>query len=145
MPQRPPGADVNAVQRIILILKALGRFCRHHQILQFNCHAMGGSSDDLPCRSALCGRMRQIMQALNSGRLPRNNGMMSSAQTATSSTSDSAPLHWTIPTLVTISIIPSVAHPTISAGAHPQRKAKFSKVQNTRAGKAIASSLSKVS
>jgi hypothetical protein len=44
--------------------------------------------------------------------------------------------------LVTISMIPSVAHPTISAGAHPQRTAKFSKVQNTRAGKAIASSFS---
>jgi len=53
------------------------------------------------------------------------------------------PLHWTNPMLVTISIIPSVAHPTISAGSHPQRAANFSKVQNTRAGKAIASSLSK--
>ena len=79
------------------------------------------------------------MQALGFGRLHRNNGMMSSAQTTTSPTSGSVPPHWTNPMLVTISMIPSVAHPTISPGAHPQRTAKFSNFQNTRAGKAIVS------
>lgn len=66
-----------------------------------------------------CGRMRQIIQALASGRLPRNNGMMSSAQTTTNPISGSVPLHWTIPALVTMSTIPSVAHATMSAEAHP--------------------------
>jgi hypothetical protein len=93
--------------------------------------------------SLLGGRMRQTMQAPGSERLRRNNGMMSSAQTATSPTSGSVPQQWTKPMLTTISMIPSVAHPTISAGAHPQRTAKSSKAQKTRGGKAIASSLSK--